>query len=78
MLGGIFEIICHFEILANKLKNFDLDSTKLFYLDKTLFYGSETEKNWKRNKIDSKKMKKLSSFYIRPTGTNSELYDSVI
>ena len=77
-LGGIFEIICHCALLGNKLKNFNLSSKKLFYLEKNLYNHQEKEENWKRNETDSKIMKALDSFYLRPTSSNSELYDSVI
>ncbi len=77
-VGAIFEIICHFAILANKLENFNLKSENLFYLEKNIYNNKENEKNWKINKIDAEKMKNLDSFYIRPTNTNSELYDSII
>ena len=77
-LGVIFEIICHFAILANKLENFNLKSENLFYLEKNIYNNKEKEDNWKKNEKDSEKMKKLDSFYIRPTNSNSELYDSVI
>ena len=76
--GEIFEIICHFALLSNKLENFNLKSENLFYLRKNIYNKEEIEKNWKWNEIDAKKMEKLDSFYIRPTNTNSELYDSLV
>ena len=78
LIGGIFEIICHFALLSNKLENFALDSKNLFYIEKNLYNQKEIENNWKKNETDSQKMKDLQSFYLRPTSTNSELYDSVI
>ena len=78
MLGGIFEIICHFAILSNKLEYFNLNINNLFYLDKNLYDKSESKSNWIFNKNDSGIMKTLNSFYIRPTNSNSEFYDSVI
>ena len=78
IIGGIFEIMCHFAILGNKLDNWDLNSEKLFYLEKNLYNKKENEENWEKNDTDSKKMKNLESFYIRPTSSNSELYDSMI
>lgn len=78
ILGGIFEIICHFAILTNKLENFNLKSENLFYLEKNIYNNQEKEDNWQKNEIDAKKMENLDSFYIRPTNTNSQLYDSVI
>ena len=77
-LGEIFEIICHFAILANKIEDFNLNSEKLFYLEKNIYNNQEKEGNWKKNEKDAEKMKNLDSFYIRPTNTNSELYDSII
>lgn len=77
-LGIIFEIICHFAILGNKLENFNLKSENLFYLEKNIYNNKEKEDNWQKNEIDAQKMKNLDSFYIRPTNINSELYDSVI
>lgn len=76
--GEIFEIICHFALLSNKLENFNLKSENLFYLKKNIYNKEEIEKNWKWNEIDAKKMENLDSFYIRPTNTNSELYDSLV
>lgn len=78
LLGGIFEILCHFAILSNKLEIFNLNSKKLFYINKNLYNKKENQKNWKLEDGDSKKIKALDSVYIRPTNTNSELYDSVI
>lgn len=70
--------MCHFALLLGGLENFNLDSKNLFYLEKNLYNNQEKEANWKENTKDGNKMKSLNSFYIRPTSTNSELYDSVI
>ena len=77
-VGDLFEIMCHFALLLGGLENFNLDSKNLFYLEKNLYNNQEKEANWKENTKDGNKMKSLNSFYIRPTSTNSELYDSVI
>ena len=77
ILGGIFEIMCHFSILANKL-NFNLNSKKLFYIENNIYCSSEKIENWKFKQKDSELMKNLDSIYIRPINSNSELYDSII